>query len=125
VVTVAHVSHLAPREPNFPRSHRPPRPGTAFLASGRPGRRPEGGVAAPEALDVLTAREREVLAQAAEGLSNDEIAARMHVSPLTVRTHAGRAMTKLSARHRAQLVAMAYESALVRVDPPQGRGTAG
>ncbi|MFD7492482.1 response regulator [Streptomyces sp. NPDC059832] len=87
--------------------------------------RPEGGVAAPEALDVLTAREREVMAQAAEGLSNDEIAERMHVSPLTVRTHVGRAMTKLGARHRAQLVAMAYQSGLVRVDPPQGRGTPG
>lgn len=65
------------------------------------------------------------MAQAAEGLSNDEIAARMHVSPLTVRTHVGRAMTKLGARHRAQLVAMAYQSGLVRVDPPPGRGTDG
>ncbi|MFJ1675500.1 MULTISPECIES: response regulator [unclassified Streptomyces] len=80
--------------------------------------RPEGRIAAPESLDVLTAREREVMAQAAEGLSNDEIAERMHVSPLTVRTHVGRAMTKLGARHRAQLVAMAYQSGLVRVDPP-------
>ncbi|MFB7913537.1 response regulator [Streptomyces sp. NPDC056061] len=80
---------------------------------------PEGRVAAPEVLNVLTAREREVMAQVAEGLSNDEIAARMHVSPLTVRTHVGRAMTKLGARHRAQLVAMAYQSGLVRVNLPQ------
>ncbi|MFF2007567.1 response regulator [Streptomyces sp. NPDC058195] len=84
--------------------------------------RPEGRVAAPKSLDVLTAREREVMAQAAEGLSNDEIAALMHVSPLTVRTHIGRAMSKLGARHRAQLVAIAYQSGLVRVDPPQNRG---
>ncbi|MFF9397952.1 response regulator [Streptomyces sp. NPDC014744] len=80
---------------------------------------PEGRVAAPDVLGVLTAREREVMAQVAEGLSNDEIAGRMHVSPLTVRTHVGRAMTKLGARHRAQLVAMAYQSGLVRVDPPR------
>ncbi|MFB6813741.1 response regulator [Streptomyces sp. NPDC056347] len=84
--------------------------------------RPEGRAAAPGLLDALTAREREVMAQAAEGLSNDEIAALMHVSPLTVRTHIGRAMTKLGARHRAQLVAMAYQSGLVRVDPPRSRG---
>lgn len=83
---------------------------------------PEGGVTAPDVLDVLTAREREVMAQAAEGLSNDEIAERMYVSPLTVRTHIGRAMTKLGARHRAQLVAMAYQSGLVRVDPPRPDG---
>ncbi|KQV13665.1 response regulator transcription factor [Kitasatospora sp. Root107] len=72
----------------------------------------------PPALDVLTAREREVMAQVAEGLSNDEIAERMYVSPLTVRTHVQRTMTKLGARHRAQLVAIAYQSGLVRVDPP-------
>ncbi|MFI9626903.1 response regulator [Streptomyces sp. NPDC052042] len=80
---------------------------------------PEAGPAAPDVLGVLTAREREVMAQAAEGLSNGEIAERMHVSPLTVRTHVGRAMTKLGARHRAHLVAMAYQSGLVRVNPPR------
>ncbi|MFD0574313.1 response regulator [Kitasatospora gansuensis] len=73
----------------------------------------------PPALDVLTAREREVMVQVAEGLSNDEIAERMFVSPLTVRTHVQRTMTKLGARHRAQLVAIAYQSGLVRVDPPR------
>ncbi|MFJ9521712.1 response regulator [Kitasatospora sp. NPDC101801] len=76
----------------------------------------------PPALDVLTAREREVMTQVAEGLSNDEIAERMYVSPLTVRTHVQRTMTKLGARHRAQLVAIAYRSGLVRVDPPADPG---
>jgi len=65
------------------------------------------------ALDPLTAREREVLALVAAGLSNDEIAARLHLSPLTAKTHVSRIMTKLSARDRAQLVVIAYESALV------------
>ncbi|MFP3900463.1 MAG: response regulator [Acidimicrobiia bacterium] len=65
-------------------------------------------------LDQLTDREREVMTLVAEGLTNDEIAARLHVSPLTVKTHVSRAMTKLRARDRAQLVVFAYESGLVR-----------
>ncbi|WP_262701472.1 MULTISPECIES: response regulator transcription factor [Streptomyces] len=65
-------------------------------------------------LDALTVREREVLAQVGGGLSNDEIAARLEVSPLTVKTHVNRAMAKLSARDRAQLVVIAYETGLVR-----------
>jgi DNA-binding NarL/FixJ family response regulator len=69
--------------------------------------------AAP-ALDVLTEREREVMALVAEGLSNDEIAERLYVSPMTAKTHVSRAMTKLAARDRAQLVVLAYESGLVR-----------
>lgn len=69
--------------------------------------------AAP-ALDVLTGREREVMALVAEGLSNDEIADRLYVSPMTAKTHVSRAMTKLAARDRAQLVVFAYESGLVR-----------
>jgi DNA-binding NarL/FixJ family response regulator len=64
-------------------------------------------------LDGLTEREREVLTQVAAGLSNDEIAARLFVSPLTAKTHVSRIMTKLYARDRAQLVVMAYESGLV------------
>jgi DNA-binding NarL/FixJ family response regulator len=66
------------------------------------------------ALEVLTDREREVMALAAEGLSNDEIAQRLYVSPMTAKTHVSRAMVKLGARDRAQLVVFAYESGLVR-----------
>jgi DNA-binding NarL/FixJ family response regulator len=68
-------------------------------------------------LDPLTEREREVVALVAEGLSNDEIAARLVVSPATVRTHVGRAMAKLAARDRAQLVVMAFQSGLAA--PPR------
>ncbi|MGW4868013.1 response regulator [Streptomyces chartreusis] len=67
-----------------------------------------------ERLDALTGREREVLVQVAGGHSNDEIADRLEVSPLTVKTHVNRAMSKLGARDRAQLVVIAYESGLVR-----------
>ncbi|MEV6015228.1 response regulator [Streptomyces sp. NPDC002667] len=67
-----------------------------------------------ERLGALTGREREVLVQVAAGLSNDEIAERLEVSPLTVKTHVNRAMAKLGARDRAQLVVIAYESGLVR-----------
>lgn len=63
-------------------------------------------------LDVLTNREREVVALVARGLSNNEIAARMVISPTTAKTHVSRAMTKLHARDRAQLVVIAYESGL-------------
>ncbi|WP_030807601.1 response regulator [Streptomyces sp. NRRL F-2799] len=65
-------------------------------------------------LDALTVREREVLVLVAGGHSNDEIAERLEVSPLTVKTHVNRAMAKLGARDRAQLVVIAYESGLVR-----------
>jgi DNA-binding NarL/FixJ family response regulator len=65
-------------------------------------------------LALLTNREREVMALVAAGLSNDEIAARLFVSPATAKTHVNRAMTKLGARDRAQLVVFAYESGLVR-----------
>jgi DNA-binding NarL/FixJ family response regulator len=65
-------------------------------------------------LAVLTDREREVMALVAGGLSNDEIAGRLYLSPATVRTHVSRAMTKLGARDRTQLVVLAYESGLVR-----------
>jgi len=65
-------------------------------------------------LDLLTDREREVVALVGGGLSNDEIAARLVVSPATAKTHVSRAMIKLDARDRAQLVVLAYESGLVR-----------
>ncbi|MFE5401000.1 response regulator [Streptomyces sp. NPDC056580] len=82
-----------------------------FLAQGGDdGRDP----ARSERLGALTGREREVLVQVAGGHSNDEIAERLEVSPLTVKTHVNRAMAKLGARDRAQLVVIAYESGLVR-----------
>jgi DNA-binding NarL/FixJ family response regulator len=65
-------------------------------------------------LAALTDREREVLALVATGLSNDDIADHLVVSPHTVKTHVNRAMTKLGAHDRAQLVILAYESGLVR-----------
>jgi DNA-binding NarL/FixJ family response regulator len=65
-------------------------------------------------LSTLTEREREVLGLIGEGLSNDEIAGRLVVSPATARTHVSRAMVKLGARDRAQLVVIAYQSGLVR-----------
>lgn len=73
-------------------------------------REPRGDVL----LETLTEREREVMTLVAEGLSNDEIAARLFLSPTTAKTHVSRAMVKLGARDRAQLVVMAYESGLVR-----------
>ncbi|GAA2961931.1 MULTISPECIES: response regulator transcription factor [Streptomycetaceae] len=67
-----------------------------------------------ERIAALTGREREVLVLVAGGHSNDQIAERLVVSPLTVKTHVNRAMAKLGARDRAQLVVVAYESGLVR-----------
>jgi DNA-binding NarL/FixJ family response regulator len=67
-----------------------------------------------QGIGELTGREREVVTLIAAGLSNDEIAARLFVSGSTVKTHAGRAMMKLDARDRAQLVVFAYEAGLVQ-----------
>ena len=75
--------------------------------------RPEGDRPTPPRLDVLTEREREVLALVARGLSNAEIGAELFVSPATAKTHVSHVMTKLDARDRAQLVVIAYESKLV------------
>ncbi len=75
--------------------------------------RPEHRRPAPDVLAQLTEREREVLALVAGGMSNDEIAAHLVISPATSRTHVSRIMTKLQARDRAQLVVLAYESGLV------------
>ena len=74
---------------------------------------------APREVDELTAREREVVALVADGLSNEEIAQRWVVSNATVRTHVSRAMTKLRARDRAQLVVFAYRYGLAAI-PPAG-----
>ncbi len=65
-------------------------------------------------LGVLTEREREVMGLVAAGLSNEEIAERLFMSPATAKTHVSRAMVKLRARDRAQLVVLAYEAGLVR-----------
>ncbi|MFE9644715.1 response regulator [Streptomyces sp. NPDC006365] len=70
--------------------------------------------AVARSLAGLTEREREVMALVGIGLSNDEIARRLVVSPLTAKTHVSRTMVKLGARDRAQLVVLAYESGLVR-----------
>ncbi|HEY3682024.1 MAG TPA: response regulator transcription factor [Streptosporangiaceae bacterium] len=70
--------------------------------------------ATPRGLDSLTEREREVMALVGEGLSNEEIAERLVVSPATAKTHVSRSMIKLGARDRAQMVVFAYESGLVR-----------
>jgi DNA-binding NarL/FixJ family response regulator len=81
-----------------------------FLSGpGSVGELPQGSLA------TLTGREREITALAAHGLSNQEIAERLVVSPLTVRTHIHRAMMKVGARDRAQLVVIAYQQGLVRV----------
>lgn len=77
--------------------------------------------AAPERLDGLTPREREVLTEVATGRSNQEIGASLHMSPATARTHVSRILTKLDARDRAQLVGIAYETGLVSPSVPPGR----
>ncbi|MCG7207944.1 response regulator [Streptomyces arenae] len=77
----------------------------------------DGFLALPDAVKALTDREREVVALAAHGRSNIEIADKLVVSPLTVRSHIHRAMTKLNARDRAQLVVIAYQSGLVKPHP--------
>jgi DNA-binding NarL/FixJ family response regulator len=98
-VTRRLIASLATRAPAVPAS-----------AAGRG----PGNPARPAAdLARLTEREREVLALVAQGLSNEEIATRLYLSPLTTKTHVSHIMTKLGARDRAQLVVIAYESGLV------------
>lgn len=83
----------------------------ADIAARRPSR-----TAVHAALSELTGREREIMTLVARGLSNDEIATQLFLSPLTVKTHVSRAMLKLHARDRAQLVVIAYQSGLVAPD---------
>jgi DNA-binding NarL/FixJ family response regulator len=83
-----------------------PGPPAAKPSAARPAAKPSAAVAS------LTEREREVVALVAAGLSNDEIAGRLVMSPLTAKTHVSRAMTKLAARDRAQLVVIAYSTGL-------------
>jgi len=80
---------------------------TEFAAQAVPG-------GPPMRTDLLTEREREVLMLVTTGMSNDEIAARLVISPTTAKTHISRILAKLGARDRAQLIVMAYESGLVR-----------
>ncbi|HEY5396157.1 MAG TPA: response regulator transcription factor [Trebonia sp.] len=89
---------------------------TRYLA--QPAATPDG---ASRRLESLTPREREIMALAATGLSNDDIAAKLFITPLTVKTHVNRAMFKLGARDRAQLVVIAYETGIVRAGqaPPR------
>jgi DNA-binding NarL/FixJ family response regulator len=90
---------------------------TRRLISSIAGRAPAQRVDA-SVLAVLTDREREVLALVGAGMSNDEIAGALFMSPLTAKTHVSRAMVKLGARDRAQLVVTAYETGLVRPGLP-------
>jgi DNA-binding NarL/FixJ family response regulator len=76
-------------------------------------RQPHAPGASPASLDQLTAREREVLVLIASGLSNAEIAGHLHMSLPTAKTHVSRILAKLSARDRAQLVVIAYQTGLV------------
>jgi len=78
---------------------------------------PSTGDAPSAEVDVLTEREREVVVLVATGLNNDEIAQRLFISPLTAKTHVSRAMTKIAARDRAQLVVFAYQSGLMSPTP--------
>jgi DNA-binding NarL/FixJ family response regulator len=78
--------------------------------------RPEVPQPSTDELEELTKREREVMVLVALGLSNDEIAEQLVVSPATAKTHVSRAMVKLHARDRAQLVVFAYQTGLVRPD---------
>jgi DNA-binding NarL/FixJ family response regulator len=89
-------------------------PGATRALIGRVVRQPEQQVPEAGRMAALTGREREVLVLVASGLSNQEIAEALVLSPLTAKTHVSRIMAKLAARDRAQLVIAAYESGLVR-----------
>jgi DNA-binding NarL/FixJ family response regulator len=98
---------------------------SAFTASSRPAEPAAGSPTTAASVASLTAREREVVSLVAAGLSNEEIADRLVLSPLTAKTHVSRAMVKLNARDRAQLVVFAYATGLAELPPgisrtPQG-----
>jgi DNA-binding NarL/FixJ family response regulator len=98
--------------PVTPRPAAASKPAAPALAAEPRGAEPAAPRMAAARLAALTEREREVVALVAAGLSNDEIAARLVVSPLTAKTHVSRSMTKVGARDRAQLVVFAYEHGL-------------
>ena len=100
-VTRRLIASLASRPPGVP------------AAAVTTGRDPANRALPASDLARITEREREVLGLVAQGLSNEEIAARLYLSPLTTKTHVSHIMSKLSARDRAQLVVIAYESGLV------------
>jgi DNA-binding NarL/FixJ family response regulator len=109
-VTRRLIASFASRGPSIPAAAGPVATGPDGTASGRG----SANRASPASdLARLTEREREVLALVGQGLSNDEIAGRFYLSPLTTKTHVSHIMTKLGARDRAQLVVIAYESGLV------------
>jgi DNA-binding NarL/FixJ family response regulator len=135
IAAFARQPAQAPAAPGPRAGAGPGRPGAgagpggpgAGAGPGAPGA-PSGdarAVARQVGLASLTDREREVVALVAAGLSNDEIAARLVVSPLTAKTHVSRSMTKLAARDRAQLVVIAYEHGLAepggQAGPPGSR----
>jgi DNA-binding NarL/FixJ family response regulator len=122
-VTRRLIASLAARAPGSPAWSAPAATakGQAVSGPGGNGRTAAGpiangpgnqGLPAPS-LARITEREREVLSLVAQGLSNDEMASRLFLSPLTTKTHVSHIMTKLGARDRAQLVVFAYESGLV------------
>ena len=97
-------------------------PGAVRLVVAELASQPDPRLPGPEQLDELTAREREVMALVAAGLSNDQIADHLTISWATAKTHVSRALTKLNARDRAQLVTLAYESGLVLPRQPTAAG---
>ena len=112
------VKHTGPAE--LLRAVREVAAGNALLSPGATRRlvdefatRPARPVIAPAGTELLTDREREVVGLAGLGLSNDEIAAELYISPATARTHVSRSMIKLGARDRAQLVVFAFRTGLV------------
>jgi DNA-binding NarL/FixJ family response regulator len=93
----------------------------AFISASEPAARPAApSPAMAAALTALTQREREIVSLVAAGLSNDEIAGQLVLSPLTAKTHVSRAMVKLGARDRAQLVVMAFQAGLAAPPTPAG-----